>query len=258
MERSSFLELQGHMRSLCFQLETANVQHSRPCDGYIGPCGGQTLMLRDSQQAVISESSQNECSDSQVSQKDPSPEVSVTASRLNQFHSLRPDDMKRPYALNIDFTRSLCEYDCNCVCHQMARMKSPSYLNAIFGWLLIGYSAQPWSLRLCDNPDCQRRLRSVSYTYAFPRWLLNRMITLRIAYDQSRGPELCIRLVRVRPDDADIFYAAWTDTEEVAIQEIQQLLKHGEASVLDVDQNGLNALQVRTKPCSAHNSRMIL
>ena len=240
------------MRRLCFKMETANVQDAQRSDDSMRSHGGQTLVVRDSQQAVVSQSL-NEYNDSQVSQRFPRLEVSETALKHDQVYSSRSNDMVIPYPLKIETTRSLCEHTCNCACHQMARIKSPWYLNAIFGSLLIGYSGQPWSARTCDSTDCQGRLRSVSYTYVFPRWLLNRMIVLRTAYDQSRGPELCIRLVRVRHHNAQIFYAAKLGSEEAAIHEIQQLLKHGEASVLDVDENGVSALQVRTNPSSAHS-----
>ena len=254
MGRSSSLELHGQMRRLCFKLETANVQDAQPGEHFMGSHGGQTLVLRDSQQAVISQPL-NEHNDSQVSQTVPSLEVSEAASKVDQIESPQSNDMVIPYPLKIETTRSLCEHNCNCICHQMTRIKSPWYLNAMFGSLWIGYSARPWSARPCDSTDCQGHLRSFSYTYVFPRWLLNRMMLLRTAYDQSRGPELCIRLVRVRSEDAGIFDAAKAISKDAGIHEIQRLLKHGEASVLDVDQNGLNALQVRSKSSFAHSPR---
>ena len=241
------------MRSLYFKLETLNVQDVEPDDDIMWSQGGQSLMLRGCQQAVVCHSPQKEFIDSQVPPAISNLEGSVTYQKLNKSHSSRSGAMVGPYAVNIDFTRSLCEHDCNCACHRMARIKSPRCLNDIFGSLWLGYSAQPWSARTCDSTDCHGRSKSVSYTYAFPRWLLNWMITLRTAYNQSSGPELCVRLVRVRPDDADIFAATWADIEEVAINRIKHLLKHGEASLLDVDQNGLNALQVRSKLSAAHD-----
>jgi hypothetical protein len=63
--------------------------------------------------------------------------------------------------------------------------------------------------------------------------------------DYSKGPELCLRMVRVRPLDAHIFAAARLQNENSGLHHIKRLLLAGEASVLDVNPGGETALLVR-------------
>ena len=71
------------------------------------------------------------------------------------------------------------------------------------------------------------------------------MIHLKMAYDQPRGPELCLRVVRVRPRDADIFLAAMIDDKALDVHQIKCLRMDGEASALDVDSSGQTVITVR-------------
>ena len=250
------LGVHDQMRRICFRIETVKFQVAQPGEAPRGQDGGQTPELRGSEQAVTDQFFQNENRISEASETDTDLETFAMSSRLCQFQSPQSEALVRPYAATFDLTRSLCEPDCSCACHKGGRIRSPRYLNAIFGSLLIGYGAQPWVTATCDSSDCRGRLTYITYTYAFPRWLLDRRMTFRIAYDQSRGPELCLRLSRVRSSDARIFEAArmcMPPHQEVAIQHIKHLLTSGEASVLDVDPHGHTALQVRSKPSSAHN-----
>ena len=70
------------------------------------------------------------------------------------------------------------------------------------------------------------------------------LYTLSIDMSIFRGPELCLRVVRVRPDNADIFIAVRDDREEVALQQTKRLLFAGKASVLDVSFRGETILSV--------------
>lgn len=81
------------------------------------------------------------------------------------------------------------------------------------------------------------------------------MVSLKMVYDQSGGPELCLRVVRVRSHEDNIFDVATRSMEEVSIDRIKLLLVNGEASVLDVDPYGRSALQVRSSLSYAYNSR---
>ncbi|CAD6591531.1 MAG: hypothetical protein ASARMPREDX12_005206 [Alectoria sarmentosa] len=58
-----------------------------------------------------------------------------------------------------------------------------------------------------------------------------------------KGPELCIRVTRIRPRGAEIFIAA-ADKSEVAVRNVERLLLTGGASVLDVTPDGRTALQI--------------
>lgn len=254
--RSSSLGLHNQMRRIYVRMETMKVQVTETGEASRGQDGRQTLELRGSEQAVTDQFFQNENQTSEPSDTDTDLEAFAMSSRLYQPQSPQSEALVKPYAAISDLTQSLCEPDSSCACHEGGRIRSPRYLNAIFGSLLIGYRAQPWVTATCDSSDCRGRLTYVTYTYAFPPWLLDRMMTFRIAYDQSRGPELCVRLPRVRSHGDSIFTAArmyLPRENEAAIQHIKLLLTNGEASVLDVDPYGHTALQVRSKLSSAHS-----
>ena len=66
-----------------------------------------------------------------------------------------------------------------------------------------------------------------------------------MVYDQPRGPELCFRVVRVRPRDTDIFLADMNVDQALAVHHIKRLLMDGKASALDVDSSGQTVITVR-------------
>lgn len=250
------LELRDQIGNICFIVETLKTKAAQTDEPFMEKQGAQTLVLRDSQQAAVPQLSQKSHNESQASQTDAGTGPSLTSSNLGQPQSSRSDAVVSPCAVNLDIARSFCEQGCTCACHKRSRIKSPSYLNAVFGSLLVGYSAKPWVTRTCDSADCRSRSTTVTYTYAFPHWFLNRIVTLKMAYDQSRWPELCLRFVRVRPRYDSIFAPTATSTDEVAIRHIQPLLRSGEASVRDVDPYGRSALHVRSKSFPAYDSSL--
>ena len=255
--RSLSLGLHDQMRRICFNTEMVKAQVAQISEPSWEQSAGQTLMLQGSQQAKIPQLSRNEDKSSEAPEVDPSLDTRTAAPRLSQPHSPGLDALARPYAATFDLIRNICEQDCSCTCHQGGRIRSPRYLSTILGSLLIGYTAQPWMTCICDGYDCRGRSTSIIYTYAFPRWLLDRMVAFRIAYDQSRGPELCVRLLRVRSGHEYIFWVAamrTSDTDKTSIHHIKYLLTNGEASVLDVDPYGRTALQVSSKPFSLLSS----
>ncbi len=237
------LGLHDQMRRLCLESKTAEFQINQSDQTFRGQQSEQRLVLQDSQQAGISQSLQKE-----NGPEAPQTHTSTTLSGLGPSQSSQLDAVLTPYPVCFDLFRGLCEQNCSCACHNKRGVRSPSNLDAIFGSLWIGYSAQPWRTQTCDSTDCRGRSTFITYTYAFPQWLSNRMVSLRIAYNQSRGPELCLRVVRVRSSTENVFQVAMMDRshEVTAIHYLEHLLKHGEGSVVDVNEYGLSALQVRS------------
>ena len=214
-------------------------------------------MLQGSQQAKTPQLSRNEDKFFEAPEIHPSLDTVAAVPRPSQLQSPGLDALARSYVANFDLIRNIGEQDCSCTCHQGGRIRSPRYLSTILGSLLIGYTAQPWMTCICDSYDCRGRSSCIIYTYAFPRWLLDRMVAFRIAYDRSRGPELCVRLLRVRSGHEYIFWVATmrtSDTDKTSIHHINYLLTNGKASVLDVDPYGRTALQVSSKPFPLLNS----
>ena len=144
----------------------------------------------------------------------------------------------KAHSLSSSLAHKVCNLDCVCACHRKKYFRSPNILNTILGSLFLGYKALPWSPQKCDQPYC--RSHATRVTYAFPPWLLRRAISVSMAYSHQRGPDLCLRVMKVRPGDANIFTAVFRGTRH----HIQRLLDHNEASVCDVDPAHNTALQV--------------
>lgn len=137
-----------------------------------------------------------------------------------------------------------CNVNCRCSCHKKGSLKSPKFLTTILGSIMVGYNAIPGLGQRCNDPSCKGQSTNINYTYAFPRWFISRVLYLNFKNEQLKGPELCLRVVRVRPYDADIFIAVQDDQEELALEHTKRLLLAGEASVLDVNPKGESALLV--------------
>ena len=66
-----------------------------------------------------------------------------------------------------------------------------------------------------------------------------------MVYDQPRGLELCLRVLRMPPRDTGMFLAAMIDDKALAVHQIKRLLMDGEASALDVDSSGQTVITAR-------------
>ena len=193
----------------------------------------------------------------------------ITKSSSKRFHTaslspnhIDPSDTNLPSGqpqnsmTSLQMTTSQCGSNCCCSCHRRSRFRSPSLLGNVIGSFSVRYHASPWAAPTCNSPSCRHHSRMSTYTYAFPQWLWNRILLAHLAYSQSRGPELCVRLIRVRPNDSDIirfFHGADHFYEDVTTK-VKRLFDNGEASVLDVDENGTSVLCVRLP----HNDASII
>ena len=141
-------------------------------------------------------------------------------------------------------TGKSCNVNCRCSCHKKGRLKSPKFLTTILGSIMVGYNAIPGLAPKCNEPSCKGQSTNITYTYAFPEWFISRAVYFNFKNEQLRGPELCLRVVRVRPSNANIFVALEDKREENALQQTKRLLLAGKASVLDVDPHGCSLLSV--------------
>ena len=146
---------------------------------------------------------------------------------------------QQPLITTFEVTRNSCELHCDCTCHRRLRFRSPRFLDAVFGTLFLGYQASPWFAKGCRNGRCRRS--STRLQYMFPKWFVKRSVALTIACSQPEGPELILRVLRLRPDNAFVFVCAQYGYHD----ELQRLLENGEASLLDVDRYSRTALHVR-------------
>ncbi len=141
-------------------------------------------------------------------------------------------------------TGKSCNVNCRCSCHKKGSLKSPKFLTTVLGSIMVGYNAIPGLAQKCNDPSCKGQSTNVTYTYAFPDWFVSRVVQFNFKNEQLRGPELCLRVVRVRPAGSAIFIAVANKQDEVAIQQTKRLLLAGEASVLDVSPTGETILLV--------------
>ena len=141
-------------------------------------------------------------------------------------------------------TGKSCNVNCRCSCHKKGSLKSPKFLKTILGSIMVGYNAIPGLAQGCNDPSCKGQSTNITYTYAFPDWFLSRVVYFNFKNQQLSGPELCLRVIRVRPLKSDIFLAVSDNREEVALEHTKRLLLAGEASVLDVDPEGVSILSV--------------
>ena len=149
----------------------------------------------------------------------------------------------------VKLARNSCDSACGCMCHRRSQFKSPRSLNALLGSLFVGYQASPWSSQTCSNSGCRQRSKKFTYVYAFPQWFLARILVVDMAYSQSRGPELCLRVMRVRPDNSSGFalFSANLLSEDVSVHHLKRLLNNGKISVLDVNTENTTVLHVRLR-----------
>ena len=137
--------------------------------------------------------------------------------------------------------KSTCQSSCNCSCHAQTRANKPYLINAVLGFLFAGYHISPWSTDRCDSTYCGNRSMRYTYEYTFPQWFTARTILIAMANSTSRGPEMCLRVMRLVPSTSKIFHAAVSGK----IFWVRQLLAQGKASVVDVDEHGHTPLHVR-------------
>ena len=170
---------------------------------------------------------------------------------MNQVTNLFPSRSESSgNTISMKLARNSCDLACGCVCHQRSQFKSPRSLNALLGSLFVGYQASPWSAQTCSNSDCRQRSKKFTYVYAFPKWFFARILVVDMAYCQSRGPELCLRVMRVRPDDTDGFQVIRAVSRGGNIaHHLKRLLSEGEISVLDVDTGHFTILHVISRLC---------
>lgn len=146
-----------------------------------------------------------------------------------------------------EMRQELCGLNCRCACHRSNSFKSPNFLNTVLSSLFVAYQSSHWSSQACNSFSCRRRSGRISYTYAFPRWMLNRVLLINMAYHYNRGPELILRMMKSRPNEDNLFgsQSFLQKRNEKSVLHVQKLLDRGVVSVLDVSPEGFTGLHVR-------------
>lgn len=142
-------------------------------------------------------------------------------------------------SIDLRITRVMvCGCFCPCSCHRKRYFKSPTFLNQVLGSLFVGYNALPFLTTPCDSPQCRRNaLSTTSLYYTFPHWFLDRIVAMK---SRHPGPDLQLKVLRIRPNDSEIFSAVVHQNTS----KVREILAAGDASVLDVNEEGESLLTV--------------
>ena len=149
---------------------------------------------------------------------------------------------------NFHITGKYCNVNCRCSCHKKGSLKSPKFLTTILGSIMVGYNAIPGLAQRCNDSSCKGQSTNFTYTYAFPEWFVSRVVYFNYKNEHIRSPEWCLRIVRVRPRGTGIFIAMEDEREGHVLEYTKRLLRAGEASVLDVNPQGVTLLKVGRVP----------
>ena len=140
----------------------------------------------------------------------------------------------------VQLIQDSCNTGCHCPCHSYNRIRSPKLLRNILGSFFLSYRAYP-SLKQACSVRCRVRAGQIACSYAFPPLLLEWAISILYS---SKGPELLLRVMRKRHFR---FYGALLKRpESFAVKELKRMLDCGEASVLDISENGVTMIQYAT------------
>ena len=274
LSSSTSLEIGAQIRQLRFTVESVSLNTGAARGELVGQMQDLVSLVQGSLgSSTRQESARGCCHDEQRTAAAPDTNevpqnilncVSQQSTPLSTDLALTRQPAPRGYnALQIAKSNSFkitgksCNVNCHCSCHKKSSLKSPKSLKTILGSIMVGYNAIPGLAQSCNDPSCKGQSTNITYTYTFPEWFVSRVVYFNFKNEQLRGPELCLRVVRKRPRNADIFVAAWDDREEVALKHTKRLLLAGEASVLDVDPRGESVLSVG-KIVSLESSRTLI
>ena len=141
---------------------------------------------------------------------------------------------------SVQLVQDSCDTSCKCQCHSINQIRSPKFLHAFLGSFFLRYHAYP-SLKQACGVRCRARADGITCVYSFPPLLLERAISLFYSCSLAKGPELLLRVMRRREPYNFAFLSCG---ESYALKEMKRMLDCGEASVLDIDEDGWTFLQL--------------
>ena len=136
-----------------------------------------------------------------------------------------------------------CDVDCPCSCHSYIQIESPRPLSNIFGSLFIAFRESAFSKQAHTSTQCQAHATKSTFFYAFPPWLLERAISITYSSILAQGPELLLRVMRMRAHHQIVR----RDPQSWAVVRVKGMLDTGQASVLDINSYGFTLLHMAIK-----------
>ncbi|KAK0514990.1 hypothetical protein JMJ35_002369 [Cladonia borealis] len=144
----------------------------------------------------------------------------------------------------VQLMQDYCDTSCHCPCHSINQIRSPKFLHAFLGSFFLRYRAYPSREKAC-GVRCRARADGITCVYSFPPLLLERAISIFYSCSLAKGPELLLRVMRRREFYTFAFLVS--DDESYALKEMKRMLDCGEASVLDIDEDGWTILQLAVR-----------
>ena len=154
--------------------------------------------------------------------------------------TVKPSSFKKKYD---------CRPGCTCSCHITRGFNSPFFISTILGELSLEFRSQ----RAGVTCNCSGH-QGVALIYRFPRYLLQRYISLIIQTTFLDGPEFLLRVPRVLPWT----HLLWRYSVCGDLMAIRRMYADRLASPFDVDPAGRNALLYASKQESAEVAQFLL
>ena len=142
-----------------------------------------------------------------------------------------------------------CRPGCSCPCHIKREISSPWLVNTLLGELNIYWRSQKPEVRC----NCSGH-KGLAVIYRFPRYLLQRYISMVLQTTYLDGPELVLRVPRVLPWT----HLLWRYSVCGDLMAIKRMYADRLASPHDVDPTGRNALLYASKQQSAKVAEFLL
>lgn len=99
----------------------------------------------------------------------------------------------------------VCPPDCPCRCHAGTVYNTPQLLQNAIGRLFLGYTGTPAARQNC-LPSCrQRDNEGFQMTYFFPKWFLQRAVSLSMMSGLLGSPSLNLKIRRLVPEMSHLF-----------------------------------------------------
>ena len=165
---------------------------------------------------------------------------SKTDPQLRLGHSFVNDTA----AISASYQKDDCSRKyCSCSCHSSSRLKSPQLLEQFIGLLFVGYTGLPILRPYCTEATCNRNSKSrISFSYCFPRWFLQRALSLALISNPRAGPDFNLKTIRPVDRSADVFAFSLSGN----IEGLKHLFEDRSASPLDIAyEGGYTLLHVR-------------
>lgn len=161
---------------------------------------------------------------------------------VTRWAEAESSNKKSPTAAPVQVQTSLldmtsCDKACACNCHKTRRLMVPCWLQAIMGFLLIGYSGLKLSGNSCNEKICRQQQKSIlTLNYYFPRWFVyQRLINFRNYWSPIEGNIMSIRTPRIiERSTTTVFDMACQGN----LEGLKRLFIQGLASPFDVNGSG--------------------